>query len=397
MRINHSRLQQRMRDFRLDAVVSSTAENLLYLTGIDSVHLGMFPHSGRAFAALPANTGDGAIFVCGGCEIDQFLDADEKIVEAVAYGTFFREVPEEVTMTPEDEWLRQVTVASRFDDALSALAYAIRTVCPGGGRIGLDEDGVPSAFFDALAERLPRWEIVAAAGHLRYVRQVKTERELELIAAAAAVGENAIRATIAIAEEGVTERELVREFNRSVAAQGGAAKFTLIRIGANAVAGQRRATGTVLRRGQAIWFDVGAVVGGYWFDIARVCTLGEPDARLDKLYSAVLAGEQAAVEQARPGMSGAELFELTTDRVRESGIPHYRRNHVGHGIGVEVYDPVLIRPDSTTELEPGTVVNIETPYYEFGFGCVHVEDPFVVEADGNRLLTTSTRELIVLP
>jgi len=329
--------------------------------------------------------------------VDQFLDADEPIREAVGYGAFFREMPEEAVLGPEDELPRQVTFDTRFDDALSALSHAVRGTCPGGGRVGIDEEGVPADFLDALAKQLPGWELVPAAAHLRWVRQVKTAGELDRIAAAAAVAENAIRATTAIVEEGVTERELVREFNRSVAAQGGIPKFTLIRIGDHAVAGQRRPTGTPLRRGQAIWFDVGAVVNGYWCDIARVCTLGEPDVRLARLYGAVLAGEQHALESARAGMTGEELFDLTVDSVRAAGIPHYRRNHVGHGIGVEVYDPVLIRPGNKDALEPGTVVNIETPYYEFGFGCVHVEDPFVVGPDGNRLLTTMSRELIVLP
>ncbi|MEU6608313.1 Xaa-Pro peptidase family protein [Streptomyces shenzhenensis] len=397
MRVNHERLHQRMAEERLDAVVSTTAENLMYLTGIDSVHLGMFPHSGRAFAVLSQDTRAGAVFVCGRCEVDQFLDADEPIREAVGYGPFFREVPEEVALGPQDELLREVSWDTRFDTALSALGHAIRSTCPGGGRVGVDEEGVPADFLEALAKELSGWQIVPAAQHLRWVRQVKTPQELERIAAAAAVAENAIRATVAITEQGVTERELVREFNRSVAAQGGVPKFTLIRIGANAVAGQRRPTGTPLQRGQAIWFDVGAVVGGYWCDIARVCTLGEPDTRLARLYDAVLAGEQQALDAARPGMSGHQLFDLTVDSVRAAGIPHYRRNHVGHGIGVEVYDPVLIRPGSTGELEPGTVVNIETPYYEFGFGCVHVEDPFVVGSDGNRLLTTLPRDLIILP
>ncbi|MET8563837.1 Xaa-Pro peptidase family protein [Streptomyces flaveolus] len=397
MRVNHERLQRRMASEQLDAVVSTTAENLTYLTGIDSVHLGMFPHSGRAFAVLSQDTRAGAVFVCGRCEVDQFLDADEPIREAIAYGPFYREMPEEVVLDPQDELLRDVSADTRFDDPLSALAQAIRSTCPAGGRVGIDEDGIPADFFEALAKELSGWQLVPAARHLRWVRQVKTPQELNRVAAAAAVAENAIQATLAIAEEGITERELVREFNRSVAAQGGFPKFTLIRIGANAVAGQRRPTSTPLRRGQAIWFDVGAVVAGYWCDIARVCTLGEPDARLTRLYDAVLAGEQHALDAARPGMTGHQLFDATVDSVRASGIPHYRRNHVGHGIGVEVYDPVLIRPGSDDELEAGTVVNIETPYYEFGFGCVHVEDPFVVGADGNRLLTTLSRDLIVLP
>lgn len=397
MRVNRERLQRRMTEERLDAIVSTTAENLMYLTGVDSVHLRMFPHSGKAFAVLSQEISAGAIFVCGRCEVDQFLDADEQIREAVAYGPFFREVPEEVSLGAEDDLLREVGEDTRFMDPLAALAYAIRQVCPDGGRVGVDEQGVPADFFEALAEELSGWEIVPAARHLRWVRQVKTAREVELVAAAARVAEHAIQATIAIASPGVTERELVREFNRSVAAQGGVPKFTLIRIGDNAVAGQRSPSDRQLRRGQAIWFDVGAVVDGYWCDIARVCTLGTPDPRLARLYSAVLTGEQYALDRARPGMSGKELFELTMDSVRTAGIPHYRRNHVGHGIGVEVYDQVLIRPDSTDELEPGTVVNIETPYYEFGFGCVHVEDPFVVGESGNRLLTTLTRDLIVLP
>ncbi|MEE1835102.1 Xaa-Pro peptidase family protein [Streptomyces sp. SP17KL33] len=398
MRVNHDRLQRTMKEFGLDALVSTTAENLTYLTGVSSVHLDMFPHSGRAFAVLSRDTRAGALFVCGRCEVDQFLDADERIAEAFAYGPFYRETPAEFAgeLDHEDALLRAVSDDPRFDDALSALTHAVRQACPGGGRVAVDEEGVPAEFLDELGERLPDHQLVLGAGHLRHVRQVKTARETELVAAAARVAENAIRATVAIMREGVTERELVREFNRSVVTQGGTPRFTLIRIGAGAVAGQRRPTTTALRRGQAVWFDVGAVVDGYWCDIARVATLGEPDQRLARLYDAVLAGEQAALDHARPGMTGRELFTLTVDAVRDTGIPHYRRSHVGHGIGVEVYDPVLIRPDSTDALSEGTVVNIETPYYEFGFGCVHVEDPFVVGAEGNHLLTTLSRELIVV-
>ncbi|MFD7169034.1 M24 family metallopeptidase [Streptomyces violascens] len=395
MRVNHERLQRRLAEYELDAIVSTTAENLTYLTGIDSVHLGMFPHSGRAFAVLSQDTTAGSIFVCGRCEVDQFLDADEAIAEAIGYGPFYRENPAGALLH-DDQLLQQVNDDSRFDDALSALVHAVKKACPRGGRVAVDEEGVPAAFLEALTQQLPGWEIVPAAAHLRWVRKVKTPAELKRVAAAAAAAENAIRATVALMQEGVTERELVREFNRSVAAQGGVPKFTLVRIGANAVAGQRQPTGTVLRRGQAVWFDVGAVVNGYWCDIARVATLGEPDPHMVHLYQAMLAGEQAAIDQARPGMTGEELYTLTMDAVRAAGVPDYRRSHVGHGIGVEVYDPVLIRPGYKDELEPGTVVNIETPYYEFGFGAAHVEDPFVVEPGGNRLLTTLTRDLIVV-
>jgi Xaa-Pro aminopeptidase len=44
------------------------------------------------------------------------------------------------------------------------------------------------------------------------------------------------------------------------------------------------------------------------------------------------------------------------------------------------------------------VINIETPYYEFGVGAVHVENPFVVSDHGPNVLLTSgsPRQLVIL-
>jgi len=81
---------------------------------------------------------------------------------------------------------------------------------------------------------------------------------------------------------------------------------------------------------------------------------------------------------------------------RAAGLPHYERHHVGHGIGTELYEDVLISPGVQDVLEEGTVVNTETPYYEFGLGALHVEDPFILKAAGNELLTSLGRELLIV-
>ena len=44
-------------------------------------------------------------------------------------------------------------------------------------------------------------------------------------------------------------------------------------------------------------------------------------------------------------------------------------------------------------LEEGMVINVETPYYELGFGGVQVEDTIVVTKNGYRFLTKSERKL----
>jgi Xaa-Pro aminopeptidase len=49
---NADRLVSYMQDADVDAVVATSAENVRYLTGIDSVPLEMIPHTGHSSAAL---------------------------------------------------------------------------------------------------------------------------------------------------------------------------------------------------------------------------------------------------------------------------------------------------------------------------------------------------------
>ena len=106
-----------------------------------------------------------------------------------------------------------------------------------------------------------------------------------------------------------------------------------------------------------------------------------------------------ALEMIKPGVTGAEIFAAAVKAVRQTGIPHYGRQHVGHGLGLGLsgYDQPLLAPGDHTPLEAGMVICVETPYYELGWGSVQIEDMIVVTEDGHRRLTTMSRDLQVLP
>jgi Xaa-Pro aminopeptidase len=225
---------------------------------------------------------------------------------------------------------------------------------------------------------------------------VKTKEEIRRIRHSARITERALVAVKGIVRPGVSEYEIAREFERSIVSQGGRPKFALIRFGRNGIAGQVEPDNTRLQPGETIWFDVGCTYQGYWSDLARIFSLGDPGARMRRFYQAMLVGEDAGIAAAKPGLTAGELFDLTVEAVREAGVSHYKRHHVGHGIGAAVYDAPLLASGVDIPLEEEMVINIETPYYEFGFGAVHVEDPFVVRADGNVLLTDLSRDLHVI-
>jgi Xaa-Pro aminopeptidase len=66
---------------------------------------------------------------------------------------------------------------------------------------------------------------------------------------------------------------------------------------------------------------------------------------------------------------------------------------VGHGIGLEAYDPPTLRAGDPTVFEPGMVFCVETPYYEWGWGGMQVEDLVEITDTGHRVLTQSSRVL----
>src|SRR2546428_553514 len=107
-------------------------------------------------------------------------------------------------------------------------------------------------------------------------------------------------------------------------------------------------------------------------------------------------GEQAAIAAMKPGVPVSQVFDLAVRVTREHGMPHYQRHHVGHGIGLEPYDPPTINATTNTALEAGMVFCVETPYYEHGWGGVQVEDAVEVTPTGARTRTRSSQDLAVV-
>jgi len=398
MLVHVKRLQARMDAEGLDGVVGATLANVYYFAGFTSMELADFPYDGQVYAVVTRDEPTKPVVVMPVGEIDQLLDGFP-IDKAIGYGRLVRKGPVPgISLSKEEKWLKSVSIDIKAAAGpLEGLMQALEHKGLADKKIGIDELGFCSTYFEKLAERFPRAQFVPVSEMLRSVRVVKTPAEISRLRAVARMTEQAMLAATSIAREGITEYELCREFERSIVSQGGQPRFTLIRFGRNGIAGQRRPDRTPLRKGETLWFDTGARYEGYWSDLARTFSLGEPSTRVRQIYSAMLEGEKAGIAATRVGMTASEIYHIVMEASRKGGHPEYERHHVGHGIGLEVYEGPSLSPSSNEVIEEGTVINIETPYYEFGLGALHVEDPYVVGADGkHELLTTLGRELHVL-
>lgn len=395
MLINHGRAQERMARDGLAALVATSPENVTYASGFWAMSQ-WIRRGPQAYVVYPAEGRGEPCIVASTGALDLIADQEPWVREVRRYGVFAVEADAGAPLEGRDARLLDLLGAEDDGDAIQALDRALRARGLDGARIGIDELGVPPALMDTLRETLPRATFVRAAETFRDIRAVKTEAEVIRLRASAQIAERSIAAALAVAREGATERDLAIAFHETTIREGAVPVLGCIGTGPRSALSNAQPTDRVLRRGDVIRFDVGGRYLHYRADIARVATLGEPTDKVRRYHRAIRAGLQRAYEVMRPGAKAAAVFEAVMEAVRREGLPHYRRHHVGHGIGLDGYDPPNLTPASTEVLEEGMVLSVETPYYELGFAGLQVEDMVHVTPHGLVSLMSTSSELRVL-
>ena len=373
----------------LDAIIGTTTENVYYVSGLRSISHALF--RGLELYAVFARRGTALVIPF----IDTTGVASDRIqVDHVAcYGKFFFEYsddPGEIGRKIR-EWTR--SPAPSPADALSGVLGDLGVL---GRRIGLDEGNLFAPTWKRVEEKLAGTTLVPAYQMFRQARMVKDPDEVAALEKAALIAEDGIATVLKMLASGVTERQAARVYEEEVLRKGAEPFFTVVTIGERAALADVYPTDRALRAGDLVRFDLGCLVGPYRSDISRTAVLGKPSEKQARYYSAILAGERAAIAAMKPGVAVSQLFEIAVRVTRENGLPHYQRHHVGHGIGLEPYDPPTINASTSTALEAGMVFCVETPYYEHGWGGVQVEDAVEITPGGSRTLTRSSQDLAII-
>jgi Xaa-Pro dipeptidase len=382
--------------------VATSPESITHLTGYDSWTIYTFRDL-EVYGLLTASAEQALVAPIDA--IDYLADRPASTDRIYTYGTFYIHQEPGARLTPSEMRVERMRAElPHFPTADAALQQALRDLGASSGRLGIDGRGVPAARWERLRELLGGAELELADDVLKDLRRVKTEAEIDRLRRAARAVEDGIQAAFAAARAGINEAELERIIGSTTAARGVIPGHCETSAGTRGSACFPPSSERSLRAGDVIRSDCGGRFGGYWADTGRTAVIGDPPPALERYFRAITAGIEAMLAAIRPGLPVRELGRLAVDTVRDHGIPHYRRHHVGHGIGLEMYEPpLLIGPDGSTDihrhgkhddvLEPGMVVNIELPYYELGLGGLQIEETLVVRESGHELLTRAPRGL----
>jgi Xaa-Pro aminopeptidase len=219
------------------------------------------------------------------------------------------------------------------------------------------------------------------------VRVVKEPPEIRCIRRAGSIARKVLTQALQELRPGVTENALAGLLDYHFRRLGAMPAFdTIVAFGPNASRPHHRPTTRKLRSRDTVLIDFGARVQGYCSDITRCFAVGEPPRGFLKGFDVVSRAQAAAIQAVRPGATLAEVDAAARNVIRESGLPMYGHG-TGHGLGLDIHESPLLRPDAQGVLLAGSVLTVEPAVYVPGQWGIRLEDDVLVTASGCQILT----------
>jgi len=282
-----------------------------------------------------------------------------------------------------------------------------KTVMVEGTRLSLSE-------LETIQAHSPKTTFVPKSGIIETLRAVKDMGEIDRIREAVRVAERAYKMFIATLAPTDTEKEMVDALDGYLRRAGARSSAfpTIVGVGERGALPHSPPTSRRLEEASKLLVDWGADLV-YKSDITRVIRspfVTTPTRKnkyertafsLDEVYSIVLAAQDAALAEIRPGAKCADVdaaARKVISTAKLKGDPKLKlgdcfHHGLGHGIGLEIHEAPRVRANSNDVLEAGMVITIEPGLYIPSWGGVRIEDDILVTRDGYTLLTTLPRDL----
>ena len=212
---------------------------------------------------------------------------------------------------------------------------------------------------------------------------LKTPDEIAVMAKASRVVAEALAVLKDAVKPGVTTDELDRLAESEIRARGGMPAFKGYRnypktlcASVNEQVVHGIPSKRVLKEGDIVGLDLGAIVGGFYGDSAVTVGVGRIDEKTAALVRVTEESLSLAIEQAQVGNRLSDISHAVQRHVEAAGYSVVTE-FVGHGIGRQLHEepqvPNYGKPGQGPRLQAGMVLAIE-PMVNMGGSAVRVLD-----------------------
>jgi len=224
------------------------------------------------------------------------------------------------------------------------------------GTIGIVNGRTMLAYFYAyLVKELPQARIIEAGDIIRDCRRIKSSAELEFVRKAGECADAGFRAMAGIARPGITDYDLAAESEAAMIKNGAeVGSFTLFnsKKWPDGWGFPHGGTYRKLQMGDVILNEITPCYGGYFVQICRPISLGEPSEDFLEMYDI----HKGMYRIGREGFRAGNWINDVDARVKQYALSRRPFSHATGGF--QHLDSLNADPNFDLELKPGMVYEI---------------------------------------
>jgi Xaa-Pro aminopeptidase len=358
--INLDRIQLKMDEYDMDALVARAGVNYTYLSGI-------------AYPGTLARHLDLADSPRGTYLIWPRVGEPRIVLNAIA---------EELTR--RDSWVRSFEVYEGYvEHPAERVAKTIVQMGLSGATVGFERNFIGAGDWEIFRSRLRSMRMVDSTRMMDEVRAIKTEGEIRLLREGAKILDDAYTKVFKQIRPGLRERDVHAAIVAECLAGGCEFVHGILNSHRNPIpyAGE---SDFVFAAGDAVRTDYVAYLKGYPGHQSRCAVVGQPNEEQLKQYRTVRDIYCASVDQCRAGNTAGGLYDFVVDCFAKAGI-EYKSMLAGHSVGPwwHQQEPVISRGNSR-RLEQGMVIAMEPHVNHW-----HIQDMILISRTGPNLLSDS--------
>lgn len=264
-------------------------------------------------------------------------------------------------------------------------------------RLGYEEGYLTVAELQSFEKEL-KAELIPCGEKINQFRAVKEAWELDRMRKAQAITDKAFSEVLPRIKVGMTEKELQAELIYCLYKNGGEglAFDPIVVSGPNTSLPHGVAGDRVIREGDFITLDFGALYGGYCADMTRTVAVGYATDEMRTVYETVLAAQRAGIAVTKAGATGSEIDGAARKVITDAGYGQYFGHGYGHSIGMECHEAPNCNPSGTVPMQENMVASAEPGIYLPGKFGVRIEDLVIFTAEGCENITHSPKNLIIV-
>ena len=259
----------------------------------------------------------------------------------------------------------------------------------------VEGNSITLSSYENLKANLPVSSLSSSIGLVEGLRIIKDKDEIALMRVAVDMAQRVFTSVRATLHSRLTERDVASDIERLTRQLGGSGTSfkPIVAVGPRSALPHATPGEDSIASAPFVLIDWGATVAGYRSDLTRVLSTGRIPPKFCKVYEAVLAAQQAAIDAMRPRVLVSEVDRIARAVLDERGMGKRFTHGLGHGIGLEIHEAPRLGRNQDRPLEPGMIVTVEPGVYFPGFGGVRIEDDVLITRDGHEVLSSLPRGL----